>query len=162
MITDIQVSIAFQGKNFSPKKAEELLSIKFEDKCELGDIGRKGLYKDKVIPYGMGWLEAPSDICMHERLMWLAEQLTDILPEIIELGADDDNYITVGYFYKDQCNLALDRKELALLSSLGIDFWFSCYEDEQHYLGWFNNAKNNKIGLLKDLRSNLQQQRVNL
>ena len=76
MIDDISVSINFSGDKFSPTKGENITGLIFSDKIEFGDIGVRGKYKGKPVPYGSGTLKVSKDINMHNRILWLTEALS--------------------------------------------------------------------------------------
>ena len=50
------IDIRFSGKNFSPGKLRELSGLPVETIVEAGEIGKKGRYKGKITPYGLGTL----------------------------------------------------------------------------------------------------------
>ena len=127
MIDEISVSILFQGETFSPKLAEEITGFDFEDKNEVGDIGTRGRYKGKAIPYGSAQITPPKHIEMHDRILWLAKALDGKVDQFQAMGSDEP-YIYIGYFYKNQCNLSLSKEELAAIAKLNIEFCFSCYD----------------------------------
>jgi len=127
MIDDISVSIDFCGDKFSPNKAEKITGLVFTKKIELGDIGIRGRYKGIPMPYGSGTLDAPQEIDMHERILWLTKELTGKIEALQKLGADEP-HIYIGYFYKDQCNLTLSKTEIAAIAALNLEFCFSCYD----------------------------------
>jgi len=127
MIDDISVSINFSGEGFSPNKAEKVTGLIFSNKNEVGDIGVRGRYKGKPIPYGSGTLKVPQEISVNERILWLTSKLSGKVNELIVLGADEP-HIYIGYFYKDQCNLTLTKNEISAIEALNLEFCFSCYD----------------------------------
>lgn len=127
MIQKISASILFQGEKFSPKKATEITGLNFSEMNEVGEIGKKGRYKNKPIPFGYGLLEAPATIPDDDRILWLANELSGKLEVLYGLGAGESR-MYIGYFYINQCNCGLTKEELAAIAKLGIDFWFSCYD----------------------------------
>ena len=130
MIEKISVTINFSGEFFSPSRAERETGLTLYKKKEVGDIGVSGKYKGIPIPYGSGNLEPPATLKDNEKILWLANTLETTLSKFIACGADEP-HLYVGYFYKDQCNLTLSKKELAAIAKLGIDFCFSCYENTE-------------------------------
>jgi hypothetical protein len=127
MIEDISVSINFSGDKFSPNKAEEVTGLVLSNKIEFGDIGLRGKYKGKPVPYGSGTLKASQEINMHDRILWLTNALSDKVDALIKLGSDEP-HIYIGYYYKDQCNLTLTKREIAAIAELDLEFCFSCYD----------------------------------
>ena len=127
MISEISADIIFRGEKFSPKQAESQTGIQFSEKNEVGDIGVKGAFKGKPIPYGYALLQPPAEIDDAEKIYWLAEKMEDKIDIVRDCGADDI-YFYIGYFYEDQCNCELTTKELKAISSLEIPFAFSCYD----------------------------------
>ncbi len=127
MIKDIVVRTIFQGENFSPKTAEKITGIKLQSANEIGDISKKGKYKNRALPYGSGIFEAPEEIVFQDRVLWLTTALDGKLEKFKSCGAENI-YFDIGYFYTNQCNLFLSKTEISAIAKLGIDFHFSCYE----------------------------------
>jgi hypothetical protein len=127
MIDDISVSINFSGDKFSPTEGENATDLIFSDKIEFGDIGIRGKYKGKPVPYGSGTLKVSKDINMHNRILWLTETLSGKIDVLRKLGSDEP-HIYIGYFYKDQCNLTLTKSEIKAIAALNLEFCFSCYD----------------------------------
>jgi hypothetical protein len=127
MIEEISVSVNFCGNKFSPHKAEEVTGLALSNKIEFGDIALSGKYKGKPVPYGSRTLKVPQEINMHERILWLTNALSDKVNTLRKLGADEP-HIYIGYFYKEQCNLTLTKREIAAIAKLDLEFCFSCYD----------------------------------
>ena len=125
-IEKISAIVQFSGKQFSPKKAEDKIGIRFLQKYEPGYIIETGRRKGKLIPYGCASLEAPDAIEDDDKILWLARTLKGKMKILEECGMEDAHFY-IGYFYADQCNCTLTKEELKALADVGIDFWFSCY-----------------------------------
>ena len=127
MIEKLSVSILLQGKEFSPLEAEKRTGLTLKKKSECGDIGKKGKYKNKPLPYGSALLETPSNIPTDDKFSWLIEALKVNLETLYKCGADESK-IYAGYFYKNQCNFMFTKQELKEIAALNIDLWVSCYD----------------------------------
>ncbi len=62
--------------------------------------------------------------------MWLLDAAHPHIDTLRGLGVTNA-YISVGYFWRDQCNLAFSQEELAVLAKMDIAFSISCYEDNE-------------------------------
>lgn len=51
------IDIVFEGDKFSPNMLGEGIGMPIESIAEYGEIGKKGRYKDKALPYGLGLLK---------------------------------------------------------------------------------------------------------
>jgi hypothetical protein len=80
----------------------------------------------KPLPYGAANIEPPNTIGDHEKITWLATTFLEH-KESIEQSGIEDLHFYIGYFYENQCNLALTASELKLIAETGLDYWFSCY-----------------------------------
>ena len=125
-IEKISAIVQFSGKQFSPKKAEDKIGIRFLQKYEPGYIIETGRRKGKQITDGFASLEAPDEIKDDDKILWLAITLKDKIKILEECGMEDAHFY-IGYFYANQCNCTLTKEELKALADVGIDFWFSCY-----------------------------------
>lgn len=127
MIKKIDACINIQGNKFSPAKAQEMTGLIFSKTNEPGDIGKTGKYKNKPLPYGFAVVEPSVKIDDHKKIKWLADTIKDKVKILKSCGAED-LYFYIGYFYENQCNLALSNEELKSLAETGLDYWFSCYD----------------------------------
>jgi hypothetical protein len=126
LIKEISAAITLQGQMFSPKSLEKKTNLVLTQKNEPGEMGRLGKYKNKPLPYGAANIEPPNTIGDHEKITWLATTFLEH-KESIEQSGIEDLHFYIGYFYENQCNLALTASELKLIAETGLDYWFSCY-----------------------------------
>lgn len=129
MITKQAISLEMNGETFSPSEARLLTGLSFTRMNDPGGIGTRGRYKGMPVPYGMCALEVPADIPAAKRLTWLLDAALPHMGTLRRLGATE-MYVSIGYFWRDQCNLAYSSEELTKLARLGIDLCVSCYEEE--------------------------------
>lgn len=124
-----KVSCSIIGENFSPSNLEKKIKYIFNDKNEVGDIGSKGRYKDKPIPYGSVDVYPPDEFLSENeitQLEWIIEFL-EKNKEQISKSKIDDVRIMVSIFYETQCNLSFDSDLLKRISELKLDLNISCY-----------------------------------
>ena len=123
-----------QGDHFSPSGSREKNGDNFLKKNELGEIGKRGCYIGKPIPYGSAEValvdpkeDIEGDLTFENPLI---QTLIQHHATFRACGATSIYiYMTVGY--QDQCNMAFDAKLMKALGECGIDLWVSCYEKEE-------------------------------
>lgn len=126
MIVDMDIRCHLYGKQFSPKKVEQLTGLILENKKEVGDIATRGMFKGKPTPYANGELVPPqkgNDF----GLEWIALTMYEQINTFRKCGAEDIDLV-IGVFYEDQCNFTLSSKALKLIGEMGIELQISCYE----------------------------------
>lgn len=128
MVT-LAASVEIHGVAFSPTKVVEELGDIFSDVTRIGEIGVKGRYKGRKIPYGSASIKPPNDVKESDHIVWLAHFLSDKI-DVIRKNGGEDISISVSYFHDGQCNGALNQEELDKLAALGIPFLFSIYQVE--------------------------------
>lgn len=124
-----KVSCNLIGEKFSPGKLEKKIKYIFNDKIEAGDIGSKGRYKDKPIPFGSVEVYPPEDLLYeHEiaQLEWIIEFLEKNKSQISKNNIDDIR-IMVSIFYETQCNMSFDSELLKRIGDLKMDLNISCF-----------------------------------
>jgi hypothetical protein len=127
MITKIDVCVQFWGQKFSPASAEQRTGLTFDEKNEVGDLGRTGRHKGEPIPFGAARLEPPPEIPDEDKILWLAASLKGKMEAMEECGLEEAHFYA-GYFYEEQCNCTLTASETKAIAEVGIPFWFSCYD----------------------------------
>lgn len=122
------------GENFSPIKAQKITGLVFSKIQELGSLETKGPNKGKPRTLGSAVLYAPNnvdlDLNCYAGLEWIVDNLKDNIKILIECGAEE-MYLSIGVFYKYQCNMAFEPYLLNKISDLNVSFWISCYEDNE-------------------------------
>lgn len=120
--------IEIYGMNFRPSDLEAIFGSIFSDKIDAGDTGRKGRYKDLVMPYGCASIKALNDIPGDKAILWLLNFVKDKVELIREKGGGEI-ILRVVYKHKGQCNCEITMEEIDLLYHLRIPLVFSVYED---------------------------------
>ncbi|TAL69808.1 MAG: hypothetical protein EPN82_04080 [Bacteroidetes bacterium] len=124
-----KVSCNLIGEKFSPGKLEKKIKYIFNDKIEVGDIGLKGRYKDKPIPYGSVEIYPPEELRYeHEiaQLDWIIEFLEKNKVQISKSNIDDIK-IMVSIFYETQCDMSFDSELLKRIGDLKLDLNICCF-----------------------------------
>jgi len=122
-----EVRIDIYGEQFYPKVIEDFFNIKFGSSITPGEVGKKGRYKGKAIPYGSASFSSNPDVS--NQILWILNFIKDKI-KIIRLNGGDSIKLKVVYSYKGQCNCELGVEEISLLADFKIPFLFSVYEDE--------------------------------
>jgi hypothetical protein len=130
VITRELVSLELLGDAFSPAEAQRRTGLPLARSVEPGAIGERGRYKGLPTPHGAAALEPPEGLAPERRLTWVLDAASPHMAALRELGVTEA-YVSVGYFWRDQCNLAYSPEELERLSRLGVALWVSCYEEER-------------------------------
>lgn len=120
--------LKMSGEDFSPSRFEKSTGMIFSEKIERGDIGVRGRWKDKPIPYGMGVLEVPNTVPKGERFSWLLGAAVPHSEQFSSQGAEIILHLCVAY--KNQCNMEFTPEEILKIGKLGANFTISCYEDD--------------------------------
>ena len=123
----ITASIHFWGESFQPSKTEQLTGMVFTRKNEVSDIAKTGRYKNKPTPYGAASFDAPNEIEVPDRVLWLAQQWAGKIELAKQCGAENVHF-WVGYFYDNQCNCELSVEEINAINALSIPYLFSVYQ----------------------------------
>ena len=123
-----KVYLRIYGESFNPKKIIEETGNIFCEYNSVGDIGKRGRFKNKPLPYGSATIEPPNKIEEYKKIMWLIEFTKKNLAIIQKYGGDDITFKVV-YYYKNQCNCELSVKAMKGLIELNLPFVFSVYED---------------------------------
>lgn len=123
-----------QGDHFSPAEAERRTGITLSKKNEPGEIGKRGRYIGKPIPYGSAEValvdpkeDIPGNLIFENPLI---QTLIQHHATFRACGATDI-YIYMAVGYQDQCNMAFDAKLMKTLGECDIELWVSCYEKEE-------------------------------
>ncbi|MBI5324577.1 MAG: hypothetical protein HZB41_04780 [Ignavibacteriae bacterium] len=127
-----KVSCNFIGENFSPGKLEKKIKYNFTEKTEIGDIGSKGRYKDKPIPYGLVEVFPPDELLDENEIVqleWIIEFLEKNQLQISKSNIDDIR-IMVSIFYETQCDMSFDSDLLRRIGKLNMDLNICCYKSE--------------------------------
>lgn len=128
-VQQVGAYLVIQGAEFSPSRAEAALGVDFgPEKNEPGDIGAKGKFMGKPIPYGHAWWEFSWEKATETFLPTSLEVFNHpgLAPMLKSLGADEITlHVHVGY--REQCNFELDTAVLTRLATLGVTVAVSCY-----------------------------------
>ena len=118
------------GDKFSPGVFSKISSVNLARHNEPGDIGTKGRYKGKPMPYGSASIEvsdkAEEDWSRFDDLLTMLESCFDALREA---GAEDIS-LNVSLFHDGQCNFGFSKEEFARIAALKVDMAVSCYSEE--------------------------------
>ena len=124
--------VALFGESFSPNEAEKNTDIKFTVKNEVGEIGKRGKYKDKPYNFGYALLEPPKGIDDLQQIEWLVDTMVKNICILRKCGVIDGKF-HVTYAYDSQCNIEYEPQFLSKLVEIGLAFTISCYEDESEF-----------------------------
>lgn len=128
-VQQVGAHLVIQGAEFSPSRAEAALDVDFgPEKNEPGDIGARGKFMGKPIPYGYARWELTWEKATETFLPTSLEVFNDpeLAPMLKGLGAEEITlHIHVGY--REQCNFELDPAVLKVLALLGVTVAVSCY-----------------------------------
>ena len=115
------------GERFSPTEAEGVTGLALVRKNEPGEIGLRGKYHGRPIPYGSGSLEPPESVPPADRLGWLLERAAPHAEAFRRLGAELWR-LHIGVRYWDQCNMEFSPAEMATIAALRVPFTISCWD----------------------------------
>jgi len=128
VLTRELLSVNMRGAEFSPAEAERRTGLPLVDKNEPGEFTKYGRHRREPAPFGAAKLHVADEAPTERKL---ADLLDTVLPHadtLRQLGVESMT-VYVGYFWRDQCNLAFEPSELSRLAALGVPFWISCYEE---------------------------------
>lgn len=101
--------LVISGDKFSPKLAEAQLGIVFTTKNEPGELGRRGVLKNKPMTYGSATLCPPDDVSnqssYYSGFNWLVDILGDVVDVVRGYGAEDI-YLDLGVISRTPPNLS--------------------------------------------------------
>ena len=113
----IVAAIDIYGVEFEPIKASKQLGVIFNNITETGELGTKGRFKNKPIPYGSASIKPPIKTQDYNRITWLINFLMENIEVLKDLGGEDIS-ISVAYYHDGQCNCELTLEELKGLAKL--------------------------------------------
>ena len=119
------------GAQYSPLLAEKLTKLSFSEKHEAGDVGVRGRFAGRAIPYGYSLLLPPSQATKEDPdygTGWLADTVTEQRRHFQSAGATDIE-IKLNVYHDGQCNLEFSSKLLRKLAESYAELVISCYED---------------------------------
>jgi hypothetical protein len=121
----IKAKCSLYGEGFSPKAAEVLTGLSFKEKNELHEIGTRGRYIGKPIPYGNAILEAQVEHASN------LDKILDLIGNHLTIFRDcgaEDIVLHCDVFFDKQCNFEFSEPQLAKISKLNIPLTISCYQ----------------------------------
>lgn len=126
----LYIACDISGDTFSPRK----INLNFSQSIEVGEIAKKGRYKNQPNPYGRAVLSCewrPGDPLDEGRNIpkSFIGKIRDNLQAFREEGATDI-HLDVVIEYDSQCNFAFEPQELREISELNIPVHFSVYQGE--------------------------------
>jgi len=126
----IRASCSVAGENFSPKLFSQISSVKLTRTNERGDIGTKGRYQGKPMPYGSASVEVSNKAeASWSRLDDLLVTLEGCIEALRKAGGDEIS-LSVSLFHDGQCNFGFSKEEFRRIAALKVDMAISCYSDE--------------------------------
>ncbi len=123
----LDISCAFGGENFSPKKLQEKTGLFFTDKGEIGEMSEYGYaYTDG---YASLYPSEDYDDSASDVLDWFLETISEHIEAIRECGVED---LTMWILYplEGQRNWAFSVEQLKKMGELGMAVCFSATERE--------------------------------
>lgn len=119
----------FHGDNFSPTLVEKKIGVPLDEKIEVGDIGKIGRYKNKMIPYGSACLRAikTEGACLETALKGIVDVLMENIKSFRSHGAESI-ILHFDVNYDNQCNLEFSPELIKKISILEIPLTISCYK----------------------------------
>jgi hypothetical protein len=127
---DYSITCIVWGEEFSPSLAVKKLGIELYDNTEPGEITSRGRWMGKPSPFGFGTIKLKAKGSYQEGLEEILDILKSNLKNLKSLGGNVD-YICIDIFYKQQCNLEFNPKELKMIGDMGIPLCISCCESEE-------------------------------
>ncbi|MGY3705018.1 hypothetical protein BW731_02125 [Vagococcus martis] len=131
MSYEIDICCHVSGNDFSPNKAEKLIELKFENKIEVGDLILIGKFKDTLSIIGSASLSPFSnqDKFSDDYLINFIELLSENIDILKSCGVQNFD-LSLGIFYKDQCNFSFSSQIIKLLNQTGLTLNISCFQIE--------------------------------
>ena len=131
-MNDISIWIEFSGKFKSSEITNIIPNCKVT--MEMGEIAKRGRFKDISNPISVVEIEDNSDKPYDERIDSLLNDASNIVRKLkLEriLNVETVNIKKILWFnynYEDQCNLEFNPKQLEIMGKLGMIFCISCYQ----------------------------------
>lgn len=117
------VNCIFYGTDFSPRKAEEIISFEFDDKIEKGDFGKLGKYKGEKTPYGSAHINIEGSNIIYNMDKLLDKIYQNHAP-LIAFGLEEI-YLTLNFPKNHDVNIEIKKETLRKICDLGIAFSIS-------------------------------------
>jgi len=119
---------AAMGPLFSPGQVEAATGVRFTTKNEPGELGARGRYRGKAIPYGRADISgnASGAALVSPDSELLKQALAIIEPCRIAGATSFVLHLDVKYW--NQCNLEFSPSFLSAIAALGADVTITCYE----------------------------------
>jgi hypothetical protein len=130
----VYTSINIQGENFDVLEFEKEIGIKFSNKTIKGEIGKFGLYKRRLIPYGSVVISAHE---IEPNLDLEYNSLDTILDfgiknrKIIFGRGAESIHIDIAIYHKGICNWEITLKQIQKIKNFGSGISISCYKEEE-------------------------------
>lgn len=121
----LYVACDISGDSFSPRK----IKLDFSESIEVGEIAKRGRYRNKPNPYGRAILSfswRPGEAYEEGRNIprSFIAKIRDNLQTFKEAGATDI-HLYIALTYESQCNFVFEPEELKEISELNISVHFS-------------------------------------
>ena len=138
MIKIIAAYLKFDGENYSPQSIENKVGKIFSKKNKVGELGTRGKYRDKPLPYGSGTIyfshEELDNITDEDLLSTSSDTFIQVKENIQLLKMNSDfSKFHLQIAYDNQCNMDFSPSLLKAISNLEIDLTISCYRDESEF-----------------------------
>lgn len=125
---EVDISCCIQGKSFFPLAAQKATSLPISEQCEVGQLGKVGLYQGKPLPYGSCVLRfvEMSSLPYGPRFEKMIGALEKHIDSLEKCGAQDF-VLRFVVAYETQCDLEFSPVEMNRLAAMGIHFTITCY-----------------------------------
>ncbi|MDI1355609.1 MAG: hypothetical protein PSX36_11860 [bacterium] len=136
------IDIVFEGSKFSPTKLKELTNLDIESLAEYGEMGKKGRYKGKPMPYGLGLLKISqiSSENVNRSLKRIIDRLLLKKSALSKSGVDEIT-LDLENFSQEDIEMTIDREIIKKVSSLNASIDISSTTNfEKYYL--YHSVKN--------------------
>ena len=120
-------ALNLSGESFIPSELSKKLEIPFYSFNDVGDIGKRGRFKNLPIPFGHAIIKAPDNLSHNEKTDFLLNIL-ESEHELIKSFGVTEIELDHAYFYESQVNLGYEPKFLRRIGQLNIPFSISCYQ----------------------------------
>jgi hypothetical protein len=129
------IDIVLEGEKFSPKRLKELTNLDIETLAEYGEIGIKGRYKGKSIPYGLALLKV-QHTSSEDINVALKKVIDELLYKKAYLSSSGVDEITLDLenFSQHDMEITIDREIIKKISDLNAGIDISSSSNFENYI----------------------------
>lgn len=140
------IDVVFEGEKFSPLRLKKLTQLDIEKLVEYGEIGKKGRYKDKPSPYGLGVLKIniTENANVEDSLNKIIDNLLSKKSILRECGVDEIT-LDLESFSQNEVEYKISREIIKKISELNANIEISSVPNLRDVTCENYFAKHNKI-----------------